>query len=110
MIHDRLPELFLNYEDYHIKEVVISVSSPDMNAVAERFVGSVRREAINWFIIFVERQLNNIMKEYIRYYNQFRPHQGIGQNVPGGYRRRVDGEVASIPILSGLHRHLISDN
>ena len=55
MIHDRSPELFLNYEDYNIKEVVISVSSPNMDAIAERFVGSVRREAINWFIIFEAR-------------------------------------------------------
>ena len=47
MIHDRSPELFLNYEEYNIKEVVISVSSPNMNAIAERFVGSVRREVIN---------------------------------------------------------------
>ena len=45
------------------------------------------------------------MREYLRYYNHFRPHQSIEQNVPCGYQKRVEGEVASIPILSGIHRH-----
>ena len=85
MIHDRSPELFLNYREYSIKEVVISLSSPNMSAVAERFPGAVRREALNWFIIFSERPLNNILKEYIRCCNHFRPNQGIDQNVPCGY-------------------------
>ena len=105
VIHDRSPELFLNYEEYNIEEVVIFVSSPNMNAIAERFVGTVRREAINWFIIFSGRQLRNIMREYVRYYNHFRPHQGIGQDIPCGCQKRVEGEVTSMPVLSGLHRH-----
>jgi transposase InsO family protein len=105
VIHDRSPELYLNYKDYNINEVVISVSSPNMSAIAERFVGSVRKEALDWFIIFSERQLNNILKEYIRYYNHFRPHQGIDQQVPCGYEQQVEGEVVSRPFLSGLHRH-----
>ena len=50
-----------------------------VNAVAERFVRSVRRECLDWFIIVGERQLRKLLEEYVYYYNEQRPHQGIGQ-------------------------------
>jgi len=50
-----------------------------MNAYAERFIGSVRRELLDNFIIFSYNQLFSLLKKYVRYYNNMRPHQGIGQ-------------------------------
>jgi hypothetical protein len=43
-----------------------------MNSIAERFVGSVRREALDYFIILSEKQLKNILAKYIGYYNSQR--------------------------------------
>ncbi len=76
-----------------------------MNAFAERFIGSARREAFDWFIIFNETQIRNILVEYIGYYNEKRPHQGIAQKVPGGYTPQKQGKVITYPILSGLHHY-----
>jgi hypothetical protein len=56
-----------------------------MNAIAERFVGSVRREALDCFIIINQTQVQYILREYIKYYNTMRPHQGINQQVPKRY-------------------------
>jgi putative transposase len=56
-----------------------------MNAHAERWVGSVRRELLDNFIVFGQRYLAYLLKEYVAHYNGEvggeRPHQGIG-NVP----------------------------
>jgi len=67
--------------------------SPNLNAYAERFIRSNRQECLDWFIIFTEKQLRNIIKQYLEYYNfvvlvrlvveydqnnKFRPHQGLG--------------------------------
>ena len=82
----------------------------DSNAICERFFGSLKRESSDKFLIFREAQLQRIVTEYVAYYNQHRPHQGIQQRIPTWFvnRRpptsnRVQGKVVSMPILSGLH-------
>ena len=44
----------------HIKESISIV-----NAIAERFVGSIRREALDYFLLFTEKQIKNILAEYV---------------------------------------------
>jgi len=78
-----------------------------MNAIAERFVGSIRREALDYFILFHENQIKNILKEYISYYNSLRPHQGIAQKIPNGYKAKSSGRVLNLPILGGLCNHYL---
>ena len=75
-----------------------------MNSIAERWIGSVRREILDHFIIFSKNQLRNILKEYVEYYNKTRPHQGIYQQIPQGYKIRKDGKIKSRPILFGLNQ------
>ena len=72
------------------------------NAIAERFVGSIRREALDRFIIFNERQLFRIIAEYIGYYNSKRPHQGLGQAIPRGFSPQSSEAIVKIPIPGGL--------
>jgi hypothetical protein len=50
-----------------------------MNAHAERFVGSIRHEALDSFIIIGYDQLYSLVKKYVAYFNRLRPHQGIEQ-------------------------------
>ncbi len=110
LIHDRSGEyFFFNFKDYGIIPVKTCVKAPNMplgarrvNSIAERFVKSVRREALDWFIIFSRNQLYNIIKEYIEYYNTKRPHQGIN-GIPQKFTPKKYGKILKIPILSGLH-------
>ena len=106
LIHDRSAELCFHYEDYGLQGVRTSAKAPKMNAVAERFVGSVRPEVLDGFVVFGQKQIEHILRTCIcDYYNTKRSHQGIEQRVPGGYEVQTEGKVVSIPILSGLHHH-----
>jgi len=106
LIHDGSGEFCnINYDDFDIEEIKISANAPNMNAFAERFIGSARREAFNWFILFNGAQIRNILVEYVGYYNDKRPHQGIAQKVPKGYAPQKQGNIITYPILSGLHHH-----
>ena len=105
MIYDNAAQFNLNYVDYGIKGIKTSVKAPNMNALAERFVGSVRREALDYYLLMSEKQISKILKEYIDYYNTKRPHQGIRQQIPQGYEPMTHGRVIKFPVLGGLCNH-----
>lgn len=105
MIRDNARQFNLKYLDYGIKEIRTAVEAPNMNSIAERFVGSLRREALDYFLIFSEKQILNILSEYISYYNSLRPHQGINQDVPQGYEPQKNGVIKAKSVLGGLHHH-----
>ena len=71
MIHDNASQFYLDYLSYGIKQVKTSIQAPNMNSIAERFVGSVRREALDHFLIINRNQVKNILAEYITYYMTF---------------------------------------
>jgi transposase InsO family protein len=82
--------------------------APKANSFCERFLGSVRRECLDHFFIFGERQLGMVLKEYVTYFNHQRPHQGLNQRIPNPLALHNDakpsrGQIYSIPILGGLH-------
>jgi putative transposase len=105
MIHDNGSQFKLNFIDFGIKEIRTSVQAPNMNSIAERFVGSVRREALDYYLLISEKQVMKILREYIEYYNTKRPHQGIDQNIPMGYIPLIHGKIKKIPILGRLCNH-----
>ena len=61
-----------------VKSVKIPAQSPNCNPHAERFVNTINYECINHFIIFGERHLRHLIKEFIKHYLTERFHQGIG--------------------------------
>ena len=50
-------------------------------------------------------QIEEILKEYIFYYNNKRPHQGIEHQVPNKYKSCKNGKIIKLLIFSGLHHH-----
>ena len=81
--------------------------APKANAHCERFLGSVRREYLEFFLFLSERHLKRVMKEYQAYFNDARPHQGIEQRIPcqpeRGDESPAGGKVVSLPVLGGIH-------
>ena len=84
-----------------------SFRSPWQNGVAERFVGSCRRDLLDHVIVLNERHLKRLMIEYIRYYHDDRTHLGLGKQTPEGravaQAMSPGSRVISMPRLGGLH-------
>jgi putative transposase len=60
------------------------VQAPRANAIAERWIGSARRECLDRMLITGERHLRVVLGEYADHYNTHRPHRTLNQNPPAG--------------------------
>jgi len=93
-----------------IKVKKLPFRSPNLNAFAERYVQSIKSECINHFVVFGERHLEHLIREYERHYNTVRPHQGLGNVTipapPPATEVPLDpSEIECDSRLGGLLRH-----
>ena len=58
------------------------VRAPRANAIAERFVGTIRRELLDRLLIINQRHAAAVLREFQRHYNDHRPHRSPGQAAP----------------------------
>jgi len=75
--------------------------------VIERFIGSIRRESLDHLVVFGEAHLRDVLKNYVSYYNQVRPHLSLNKDAPDSRRKQKIGPIAAIPILGGLHHQYV---
>ena len=84
-----------------------SFRSPWQNGVAERWVGSCRRDLLDHVIVLNERHLRRLMKDYVGYYHHDRTHLALAKGTPGGRKAGANSvagcKVVSMPRLGGLH-------
>ena len=114
------PQRFLLYRDAKFGADVVSAvrdmgsqptrtafRRPWQNGVAERWVGSCRRDLLDHVIILNERHLKRLMSAYLLYYHEDRTHLGLGKDTPGGRTSTMmsptGSKVISSPRLGGLH-------
>lgn len=107
LLHDRdakFPASFdVVFASQSIEVVLTPYQAPNANAYAERWVRSVREECLDHLLIINERHLEHVLREYGQYYNQARPHQGIGQRIPESANHQPgQGSVQRRDILGGL--------
>jgi len=86
-----------------IDAIATPVASPRANAVAERVIGTLRRECLDHLIILNERHLQSVLREFVQYYNAERPHRTLHLETPQRALRPVEGPVRSRSVLGGLH-------
>lgn len=94
----------IDYSWYDIKGVNICTSAPNMNTFFERLNGTIRRESLDHFLLFSEKQVRKIISEFVEYYNNQRMHQGINK-IPDAEILESFGVIKKMKILSGLHHH-----
>jgi putative transposase len=58
------------------------VRAPKANAFAERFVGTVRRECLDWLLIVNRRHLEHVLRVFVNHYNLHRPHRSLELTPP----------------------------
>ena len=87
-----------------VRVIRTPIQAPVANCYAERWVGSVRRECLDWLIILGRRHLERVLSEYVDHYNGARPHRGLQLHAPNGEFKAVParGEVECHSRLGGL--------
>jgi putative transposase len=86
LIHDRdakFPQAFdALLESDRIKVIRTPVKAPNANAHMERWVGTVRRECLDRLLILGRRQLEHVLRVYVKHYNRQRAHRALGLMPP----------------------------
>jgi hypothetical protein len=88
--------------------------APQANAHCARFIGTARRECLDWMIPLSERHLRRILAEWIRHDNGERRHSALGPGLPDNNARHAaltghhvpsECHVLARTRLGGLHHH-----
>jgi transposase InsO family protein len=109
VIHDRDSKFTAHGDallgDVGSKVIRLPVQSPNLNAYAERWVRTVREECLDRVIVLNEDHLRWVLREFVRHYNERRPHRALGLRPPDGpveccgegevVRRLVIGRIVS---------------
>jgi putative transposase len=84
-----------------------SVQAPWQNGIAERWVGSVRREILDHVIALNEPHLRRLIRDYVSYYHEDRVHDSLEKDTPNSRpvekRPAANAIVVSGARLGGLH-------
>ena len=65
-----------------VRVVRSAVQAPRMNSIMERWIGSCRRELLDRTLIWNQRHLMTVLREYEDFYNTHRPHRTLNQAAP----------------------------
>ena len=108
LIHDRDAKYTQSFDQIlqaaGTAAVKLPPQSPNLNAVAERFVKSIKTECLEQFVLFGEDSLRHVIREYLTHYHAERNHRGL-ENVipfPDGRLAERDGSVVKAERLGGL--------
>lgn len=99
-------------------EILLSPPAPKANAICERVVGTLRRELLDWILIYNEAHAVEVLTEYLQHYNGHRPHQSRRQLPPDRTESPAPTTVPDLqahrirrqPVLGGLineYRHAV---
>lgn len=93
-----------------IEELRTPVRAPKADALAERFVGTLRREGLDHVFVLDDLHLQMLVNEFIAYYNAHRPHRSRGLKPPRPEPEAVSPaatgspwRIIAEPVLGGLH-------
>ena len=115
VIHDRDAKFTRHFraifkaEGLHVQK--LPRQSPNLNAYAERWIQSIKHEALDNFVVFGEDHLNHIVSEYVAHFHLERAHQALGnrpplkQDLPDECQPLDTGQIVCRERLGGLLKH-----
>jgi putative transposase len=111
LIHDRDAKFTSAFDSvFHgvgMKVIRTPVQAPNANAHVERWVGSVRRECLDRLLIFSRRQLDRILRVYVRHDNEQRPHRALDLRAPDPDADPSTAGVPTRPVTTIRRRDLL---
>ena len=108
LMHDRDTKFLYGFDRIlrasGVEPVVLPPRSPNLNAYCERFVHSIKDEALNQMIVIGEAALRSVIQSYLVHYHHERNHQGLGNQliVPEAGMEHQRGLVVRRERLGGL--------
>jgi putative transposase len=118
LVHDRdaifAPAVDDALRSMSLRVLKTPVRAPQANAHCEGFIGTARRECLDWVIPLNEPHLRRVLAEWIAHYNAERPHSALGPGMPTksarqptltGHRLTAEHRVVAHARLGGLHHH-----
>jgi putative transposase len=100
-------EVIETAKTFGVKPIRTAFKSPWQNGMAERFVGSCRRDLLDHVIVLNERHLKRLMAEYVRYCHIDRTQLGMDKQTPADRKATMNTamstKIISMPPLDGLH-------
>ncbi len=90
-----------------IRDRPISPRSPWQNGIAERLIGTLRRECLDHMLVVGEAHLRRILSSYASYYNRARTHIALQKDAPQHRAVQHDGAIVGLSILAGLHHQYV---
>jgi transposase InsO family protein len=96
------------YRGQAVRVVRTPAGAPRANAFAERWVGTVRRDCLDWLLILGPGHLERVLREYVSHYNTARPHRALRLRppLPRGQPLATVGPVRRHDRLGGvLHEY-----
>ena len=108
LIHDRDTKLTQAFDallkDSGVEPILLPPRSPNLNAHCERFVRSIKEEALEQMIMLGERSLYHVIHAYLASYQTERNHQGLDHRLiaPEGAVGCQTGHVVRRERLGGL--------
>ena len=107
------------FKDKGIEIKPVGPHAPNLNAYIERWIQSAKQEALNHFIVFGKTHFDFIVSEYVAFYLECRPHQGLGNNLLPAPRGTLEDEEDIVPLdlgkikcehrLGGILKHYYRD-
>ena len=85
-----------------IRTITTPIQAPNANAVAERWVRTVRQECLDWTLLWSRRHLEGVLDEYVRHYHNERPHRSLALRPPRSIE--VRSGHAAVTAAAGVRR------
>jgi hypothetical protein len=86
LLHDRDSKFTRDFDNVFQSELIeivrTPIRAPKANAIAERFVRTVRAECLDWLLIVNRRHLERVLRVLVDHYNHHRPHRTLNLNPP----------------------------
>jgi putative transposase len=115
LIHDRdtkcTPAFDGLLKDSGVDPIILPPRSPNLNAHCERFVRSIKEEALDRMVMLGERSLHYAIQQYLAHYHTERNHQGLHNQLiaPESGIGSQSGQVKRRERLGGLLRYYYRD-